>query len=175
MKSLLSIIAAISFFCSPITAQETVKWLSFEEAVKLARTNPKPMMIDLYTDWCGWCKVMDSKTFTHPVIARVLNERFYPVKFNAEQKETVNFKDREYKFVASGMRGYHELAAALTGGQLSYPTLVFLDEQQNLIQPLAGYQTPENLEPIIEFFGTGAYKTVTWEQFTRDFKSRLNG
>lgn len=175
MKILGTLLGLFTLLSVHTQSPATVKWYTFDEAVALAKTTPKPMMIDLYTDWCGWCKVMDSKTFSHPVIAAILNTQFYPVKFDAEQKAPVTFKEREYKFMPSGMRGYHELAAALTSGQLSYPTLVFLDEQQNMIQPLAGYQTPENLEPVIVFFGSGAYKTTPWEQFSQQFKSKLNG
>ena len=61
-----------------------VKWLTFEEAVEKSKTEKRKIFIDVYTDWCGWCKVMDKNTFNDPEVAKLLNEKFYPVKFNAE-------------------------------------------------------------------------------------------
>jgi thiol:disulfide interchange protein len=38
------------------TNVEVVKWLSYDEAIALSKKNPKPIFIDVFTDWCGWCK-----------------------------------------------------------------------------------------------------------------------
>ena len=89
-------------------AQEEVKWYSIEEAVQLASEEPRVLVIDVYTDWCGWCKRMDATTFSDPAIAKIMNKHFYPVKLNAEDKEDVVIGDRTFKFVNSGQRGYHE-------------------------------------------------------------------
>jgi thioredoxin-related protein len=142
-----------------------VKWYTIEEVQELVKTAPRKIYIDMYTDWCGWCKVMDQKTFTDEKIANQLNTSFYAVKFDAEGKENVNFKNQTFKFIAQGTRGYHELAAALMQGKLSYPTSVFLDENLNLISPLPGYYPPEKLNPILEFIGDDHYKTTNYEQF----------
>ncbi len=70
--------------------QNEVKWMSFEEAVERSKTEKRKIFIDVFTDWCGWCKVMDKNTFPDLVIAKLLsNEKFYPVKFNAEQTADV--------------------------------------------------------------------------------------
>src|SRR6478736_5236100 len=90
-----------------------IKWMSFEEAIEKSKTEKRKIFIDVYTDWCGWCKVMDKKTFSEAKVAKILNEEFYPVKFNAEQRGNVVFNGTTFKFVASGNNGYHELAAAL--------------------------------------------------------------
>ena len=75
------------------------------------------------------------------------------------------FKDKVFKFVPQGRRGYHELAAAMMNGKLSYPTTVYLDEQLNVIQPIPGYMTVDNLEPILIFLGENYYKKQTWQEF----------
>jgi thioredoxin-related protein len=160
----LFIIAGSSTF-SFAQEQTPVKWYTIEEAQALNKTNPKKIYIDMYTDWCGWCKVMDKKTFTDESIANQLNNNFYAVKFNAEGKDEVKFRDQTFKFVSQGSRGYHELAAALMQGKMSYPTSVFLDEDLNLISPLPGYYPPEKLDPILEFIGEDYYKTTNYEQF----------
>lgn len=144
---------------------ETVKWYTIEEVQKLVKNEPRKIYIDMYTDWCGWCKVMDKKTFTDDRIASKLNSTFYAVKFDAEGKEPVDFKNQTFNFVAQGARGYHELAAALMQGKMSYPTSVFLDENLNVISPLPGYYPPEKLDPILEFIGEDHYKTTNYEQF----------
>ncbi|MCG8305874.1 MAG: DUF255 domain-containing protein [Cytophagales bacterium] len=145
--------------------KELVTWYTIEEVQDLVKNEPRKIYIDMYTDWCGWCKVMDKKTFTDAGIAEQLNTDFYAVKFDAEGKENVTFKDQTFKFIAQGSRGYHELAAALMQGKMSYPTSVFLDEDLNLISPLPGYQTPAQLDPILEFIGKDHYKTTNYQQF----------
>ena len=145
--------------------RETVKWYTIEEVQEMVKKEPRKIFIDMYTDWCKWCKVMDKNTFTDEKVAELLNTSFYAVKFDAEGKEPVTFRDQTFKFVPQGSRGYHELAAALMQGKLSYPTSVFLDENLNLISPLPGYYPPDKLNPILEFIGEDHYKTTNYEQF----------
>ncbi|MDZ7605980.1 MAG: DUF255 domain-containing protein [Cyclobacteriaceae bacterium] len=165
-KTILSL-AIVTLLYTYSFAQENqqVKWYTIEQVQELVKKEPRKIYIDMYTDWCGWCKVMDSKTFTDPKIAKQLNTEFYAVKFDAEGKDPVKFKNQEFKFVPQGSRGYHELAAALMQGKLSYPTSVFLDENLDLISPLPGYYPPEKLDPILQFIGGNHYKTTNYEQF----------
>lgn len=146
-----------------------VNWMTFEEAVEAQKTEPRLVFIDVYTDWCGWCKKMDANTFNQEHVAKLLNEKFYAVKFNAEQKEDIKFKDYTFKFVPQGRRGYHQLAASLLNNQLSYPTTVFLDEEMNMIQPLKGYWPANDFYPILQFFGDKHYKSVSWEEFKKGY------
>lgn len=148
-----------------------VQWITFEEAIQKSKAERRPVFIDVYTDWCGWCKVMDKNTFNDPQVSKLLNEKFYAVKFNAEQREDVVFDGHTFKFVASGRSGYHELAAALLNNQLSYPTVVFLDEEFKMIQPLAGYRKAPDFHMIAQFIGEGHYKTVKWDEWQKKYKS----
>ncbi len=159
------ILPLTSFKNERINEPEGIKWHTITEVQQLVKKNPRKIYIDMYTDWCGWCKVMEKNTFSNAQIINELNNNFYAVRFNAEQKEDVVFKNKTFKYVAQGNRGYHELAASLMNGQLSYPTSVFLDENLNLISPLPGYLTPDKLEPILKFIGGDHYKTETWQQF----------
>ncbi|MEQ9230222.1 MAG: thioredoxin family protein, partial [Cyclobacteriaceae bacterium] len=70
---------------------QEIQWVSFEEAVELSKKEPRKLLIDLYTDWCGWCKRMDRDTYSQPEIIKAINENFYAIKFNAEQPEPVEF------------------------------------------------------------------------------------
>jgi thioredoxin-related protein len=148
-----------------ITENPPVQWMTFEEAVQKSKTEKRKIFIDVYTDWCGWCKVMDKKTFNDPAVAKILNEKFYPVKFNAEQKEDVVFNGNTFKFIPSGASGVHQLAAALLNNQLSYPTVVFLDEGFNMIQPLPGYREAPEFHKIVQFIGEDFYKTMKWQEW----------
>jgi len=147
---------------------QKVPWMSWEEAVQKASTEaePKKMFIDVYTDWCGWCKKMDKDTFQDSEVAAYMTENFYMVKLDAEQKEPIEFGGKTYTFVASGRRGYHQLAAALLQGKLSYPTVVFLDENLKMLSPVPGYQKPDAFLKIARYFGENIYRDTSWEAYS---------
>jgi thioredoxin-related protein len=156
------------------TVKSPVKWYTIQEAEKLNQKDPRPIFVDTYTDWCGWCKKMDRETFTNPVIANILNTKFYPVKFNAESKESVTFMG--HTFVNDGKAGNaHQLAVALLGGQLSYPTVVFIipDKDKPKVQPVPGFREPKDMEVLLSFFGEKAYLTQSWDAFQSSFKGKI--
>lgn len=172
MKKLVLIIllAAPAVLLSAQTAP--VKWYSIEEAVKLAKTNPKPIFVDTYTDWCGWCKKLDSDTFSDPVIADILNTKYYAVKFDAEGKEPVTFQGRE--FINDGKLGKtHQLAYALLQGQLGYPSIVFLTANSELITPVSGFRTPVQIEPMLMYFAGTSWQNESFDDFLKTFKGKL--
>lgn len=148
-----------------------VKWMSFEQAVEKSKTEKRKIFIDVYTDWCGWCKVMDKNTFSEAQVAKILNEKFYPVKLDAEQTADIQFQGNTFKFVPYGNKGTHQLAMALLNNQMSYPTVVFLDEEFRMIQPLAGYQKAEEFHKIIQFIGEDHYKKMKWTDWQAVYKS----
>lgn len=154
------------------SAQE-INWMSFEEAVEKSKSEPKKLLIDIYTDWCGWCKKMDRDTYANQALAEYINKNYYAVRFNAEQKESIEFSGHTFNFVPQGRRGVHELAAALTNNNLSYPMTVFMDEEFRILQPIPGYQTPEAFEPILVYFGNGAFKKTAWKEFQESYQSFL--
>ncbi|MBT1702271.1 thioredoxin family protein [Chryseosolibacter indicus] len=170
VASVLLLAASSGYDAAPPEAG-LVKWMSFEEAVEKSKTDKRKIFIDVYTDWCGWCKVMDKNTFNDPKVADLLNRNFYPVKFDAEQREDVIFNGNTFKFVESGRNGYHQLAAALLNNQLSYPTVVFLDEEFKMIQPVPGYRKAPEFHMIAQFIGENYYKTVKWTDWQTKYKS----
>ncbi len=168
MKRLL--IIGCLFLGLSATAQN-VKWYTFEEAMELNKKEPRKIMIDVYTDWCGYCKVMDKKTFSDTIIANYLNSSYYPVKLNAEQKENIVFNNQTFKFVAQGTRGFHELAYSLLNGQLSYPSIVFLDEQVRIIHVQKGFTETKPFDEIIKYIGGDYFKTESWDTWRTSYKS----
>jgi thioredoxin-related protein len=158
----------VSSFAPSKSDPGAVKWMSFEEAIEKAKVEKKKIFIDVYTDWCGWCKVMDKNTFNDPEVAKVLNEKFYPVKFNAEQRADISFAGHTFKFIENGKSGYHELAASLLNNQLSYPTVVFLTEDFKIIQPLPGYRKADEFHKIVKYIGEDNYKNKSFEDFQKE-------
>ena len=153
----------------PSTKSQKIQWVTFKQAQQQMKQKPKKIFVDLYTDWCGWCKVMDKKAFSDPQVIKYLNENYYAVKFDAEQKGVVNFSGKDFKFIKSGRSGYHELAAALTEGNLAYPTVVLIDEQLKPLTYLGGYQSPEDLMDILVYINEGIYvdKKMSFDDFKK--------
>ncbi|WP_306013370.1 MULTISPECIES: thioredoxin family protein [unclassified Allomuricauda] len=149
-----------------VQAQD-INWISWEEAVQLSQTDaqPKKIFVDVYTDWCGWCKKMDKDTFQNPQVSQYMQDNFYMVKMDAEGKDPIQYQGKTFKFVPSGRRGYHELAAALLQGKMSYPTVVFLDEDFNMLSPVPGYQKVEPFMQIAKYFGDNIYKDKDWQSY----------
>ena len=157
----------LALFSIGLQAQQ-VNWLSWEEAASLASTdkNPKKIFIDVYTDWCGWCKKMDKDTFQNAEVAAYMSRNFYMVKLDGEGKDPIEFKGKTFKFIPQGRKGYHEFAAALMQGRMSYPTVVFLDENMNMLSPVPGYQKPEPFLNIARYFGDDIYKDTDWQTYS---------
>ncbi len=151
-----------------------ITWYTWDEMVKLNEKNPKKIFIDFYTSWCGWCKVMDKNTFEDSIVADLMMKDFYCVKFDAERLDTIRFLDRDWKFVPSGRKGYHELAAYFMENQLSYPTFCVLTSDFKLITPLKGYIPVPNFEPVISFLGQDFWmpsKGKNLEEYKANYKS----
>ena len=151
--------------------KQQINWVSIEEAEALRRTEPRKILIDVYTDWCGWCKKMDATTFSDSAIIEYINTHYYAVKLDAEQEEPITLGDKTYVFVPNGRRGYHEIAKELLQDKMSYPTTVFLDENMNMIQPVSGYLDVETIKPILEYLAQNAYKETPWEEWLKNRKA----
>ena len=180
MRILYTIVVCIVFSgiveAQPVVPSAPVKltWYSLEEAEKLNKVNPKKFMIDVYTDWCGWCKRMDEGTFSHPVITRILMEKFYPIKFNAETRDTIQFNGGKYINLLKGGRGTtHPLAISMLGWRMSYPTIVYYTEKMEYLGPMPGYKTAEQLEVILQFISQEKFRTSSMEEFEKTFVGEI--
>ena len=163
---------------SASTQAQEINWITFEEAVAAQKESPKKIIMDTYTAWCGWCKKMDKETFTNKDVVNYINENYYAVKFDAEGNDVINFKGNTYTnpgFDPSKVKGRnssHQLSQYF--GINSFPTIVYLDEEANLIGPIPGYKTPQQIELFLKLFGNDDYKKITtkedWEKYSADFK-----
>jgi len=168
------LVVLFSIFTFLSAYSQNVKWYTFEQAVELNKKEPRKIMVDVYTNWCKWCKEMDKNTFSNPIIAEYLNANYYPVKFNAEQRENINIDTTTFKFIAQGNGGYHQLAAALLNGQMSYPSVVFLNEKVQILHVNKGYNAPKQFDEILKFIGGNYYLTDKWETWVASYKSPFN-
>ncbi len=154
------------------------KWMSMPEALELNKTVNKKIFIDVYTNWCGPCKMLDKNTFGNEVIREKLSKYFIPVKFNAEGNDIINFDDSTFVNQnpdAPPRMGTHDFTPYIASTQrgIAYPTMVFLNEDLEMIQPIQGYLNAEQLEPILEYIGNDHYKTEAWETFAEKFQTTL--
>jgi thioredoxin-related protein len=154
-----------------------VKWMTLEQALKKSKTEKRKIIIDVYTDWCGWCKVMDKNTFSEPAVANLLNEKFYAVKFDAEQTEDVVFRGTTYEFIPQGNSGVHQFAAALLNNQMSYPTVVFVEEDFKSVSPIPGFKKADEFHKMLTFFAQNYYKNgeAGRDEFEKVYKSPYAG
>lgn len=161
------------------TQQATgIKWLTFDQALAAQKKNPKKIMIDAYTDWCGPCKMLDKNTFQNADVIKYVNANYYAVKFDAEGNEKITYKGKSYgnpqydPTKDKTRNSAHELAYQL--GVQAYPTIIFMDEQANVLSPVRGYQTPQQLEIYLKLFATNDFKNVKtqeqWTQYQQNFK-----
>jgi len=145
------------------SAKKEVEWLTIQEAYARTQKEPRKTIVDVYTAWCGWCKVMDRETYTNPEVIDYLNKNFYMVKLDAESKQDIIIGNTKYTFDANS--GANQAAIALLQGKMSYPTTVFLDAQYNMIQPLPGYLNAKAFHEIVTYLGGDYNKKEPFEQY----------
>jgi len=182
MRKVYFIIAMIFVGISTNAQATKIKWMSLTEAVKAQEKNPKKIMMDVYTVWCGPCKMLDQNTFQNPDVVKYVNENYYAVKFNAEGNEVVKYQGKEFKNPDfdpdnTGRNAQHELSQAFAIN--SYPTIIFLDEQSNPIMPIIGYQSPNQLELYLKLFYKNDHQEIktqeAWEEYQNKFQFEFTG
>ena len=177
-NKVLFVIFFLSFF---VNFSQEINWLSFEKAIEAQKKSPKNIIMDVYTNWCGPCKLMEKNTFQNEFIADFINKNYYAVKFNGEGNEVVNFMGRKFentrydKSRSQTRNSSHQLTQFL--GINAYPTTLFFDEKMNLITPIRGYLIPKQLEIYLELFKNDEYKSINsqedFDRFIKTFKSGL--
>jgi len=176
MKYLIISIALLLVTTS--ASAQKIKWMSMNEALAAQKHAPKKIVMDAYTKWCGPCKMMDKNTFTNKDVINYVNKHFYAVKFDAEGTEEVMYKDFNYTNpnfdpTRNGRNSQHFFADALkvTG----YPSLIFFDEESEIIAPIVGYRTAEQLEIFLKMVVNNDYIELTSAEAWQKYEANFNG
>ncbi len=148
-----------------------IKWQELDEVNEQIKKQPKKVLIKVYADWCGPCKLMDRTTMQDPHIIDYINEHYYAIRLNSEERSSLDFQGEVFKFISFGSGGYHELPVALLNGDVRLPSLVFLDEEMQLIQGIPGYQDAKSLEVMLNYFAEDAYQEVPWTTYKDKYES----
>jgi thioredoxin-related protein len=146
-----------------------VKWMKFEEAVAATQKEPRKIFVDIYADWCGWCKVLDRDTFSDSVVAKLLNEQYYPVKLDADSKEMQTMPGGHKISSAELAAG---LATSNPGEKYGLPMMVILNEKASLLSRIPGAQRPDFMTPALLFFSENHYLHKSWEAYTKEYSSK---
>ena len=152
----------------PPAAKESIHWITIDELQVKMKESPRKVYMDMYTDWCGWCKKMEATTFQDPEVISYMNEKFYCVHFNAERKDTFYFMGKPYYYDAT--KRANTLAFEFMKGSMSFPTNVFIEEYFKSVIPVPGYQDITNMEMILKYFGDNIYKSVQWPDYQKGFR-----
>ena len=151
-----------------VVNDKEINWMSIDDVQVAMKKQPRKVWFDVYTDWCGWCKRMDKTTFSNPNVIRYLNEHFYAVKLDAEQKSDIRFMGKMY--AASPAERTHPFAVELLKNSMSYPTSVFMEENFQTPQVIPGYQDVKMMELILKYLGEGQYRKVPFQEYQSSFK-----
>lgn len=152
MKKFIAFI--ILFTCYNLQSQEKkeLQVYTFQEVEELQKQNPKPVVIFIYTDWCKYCFAMEKNTFNNKEIIKVLNDKFYFIKLNAEEKKNITFLNHTFKYQPSGNNtGIHQLAneLAVVKNRISYPTTTLLNSKFEIELQKSGYINSKRMNTII--------------------------
>ena len=166
-----ALLIAVVFQAGSLVAQSTdsaIKWTSMDEVIKQSKKQKKKIVLELYTDWCGWCKQMNSETFSNDVIVSFVNDNFYALR--------VNITDRNHADVVSlltklkSLAGSNELYEKVKQGDLHVPTLVILDEGFKVIDSITGFKAARQMEALLAFYATNSYMNAPWSSFQRNYQ-----
>jgi thioredoxin-related protein len=128
------------------------KLVSFEQVKNLQAKEKKLVMVVIETDWCKFCHATKQTVLHNKIVSGILKEFFYTVFLNAEEKNDISFGGRKFKHKPTGVNtGIHQLAEQLgtINGQISYPSICFLNEGNEIIYQHAGYLNPESLTILL--------------------------
>lgn len=150
--------------------ESLINWMPLDSALAKQKKAPKKIFVDIYTDWCGWCKHMAKTTFANKQIAAYINQNYYPVRFNGETTDTMIYLGDTLVNKNIGRRGAHQLTMKLTNKRPSYPTISYLDERGYLISPVPGYKSVNEIEPFLVFFTENVFRTAPFDKFQENFK-----
>ena len=162
-----------------IQAQQ-INWVSMNTALELQQEKPKKIMLFVYAEWCKNCHKMNETTFVNKDVAKFIRKNFYAVHFNGEGTEKITYKGFDYNNPnydpeRKGQNYQHFFADALN--IKAYPSIVFFDEIGEIISPIEGYKSAEDLEIYLRLVASNDYKKVKtfeeWKKYQENFSPKF--
>jgi uncharacterized protein YyaL (SSP411 family) len=144
-----------------------ITWLTIDEAAARLQQEKKPILIDLYTTWCGWCKQMDRRTYSNKHVAEYLSDKFITVRLDAETHQTITWGGKTYPFDPEYR--CNMFAVYLAHGRLEFPTTIIIAPGEEP-QAIPGFMGPKDFEPLVKYFGEGAYHTTGFDVYQKSFR-----
>lgn len=165
---LISLVILCSAKVKP-TAHDKLDWMKMNDVALKMKSDQKPVIIDIYTNWCYWCKVMDKKTYANAKVIAYIKDHFYAAKLDAETKEIVEWKDK--KFIFNEQYKVNDFALYASSGDLGFPTTVIIPDKNSAPISFQGFLGPKEIEPVLKYFGEGAYKNESYVVYKSNFKA----
>lgn len=128
-----------------------------DEAIELAQSNHKKVLINVYADWCPYCERMHKNTYTDEAVISAIDENFYLVMINIESENLVNYLGNEMSEI--------EFAQSLNSNSL--PTTFFMNREGALLGMQPGLVPAETFHKLLNFVGTDAYLSTSFEEFSQ--------
>ncbi|MDQ3000278.1 MAG: thioredoxin fold domain-containing protein [Fibrobacterota bacterium] len=136
-----------------------VNWKPFEKGIKEAAAAKKYSFVNVYTDWCGYCKKLEATTLKAKPVVAELDKRFISIRFNAESDETVTWKDKKMTM--------RELSASW--GVEGFPTMLFLNSKGEIIGSFASFAEADLMIKLLTYISSGAReRKVSFEDFLKE-------
>ncbi|MBP3762632.1 MAG: thioredoxin family protein [Bacteroidales bacterium] len=148
--------------------QAQVRWSGIHKAAQ-ENIGTKIYFVDFYTDWCRYCTKMDRETFSDPTVAAILNQYYYPVKFNAETERSLTWFGTVYR-PADGRRGStHEFARGVRG----FPTYVLFKADGSPLQSIPGFYNAHDFTVVLWYFASGDCDRYPFERYSQIFDKEI--
>jgi thioredoxin-related protein len=163
MRMKLPILIALVFATTIMTLNalpKELQWITIVDALDNAPKANKKIVLDVYTDWCGWCKRMDRDVYSNDEIQSYIENHYVTSKMNPEKQGTLTYQGKEYTL--------GEFSRAL--GIRGFPSTVFFDEKGEVLTMISGYQSKEDFMKILTYFGDDHYLTQTWDEYMKGSK-----
>jgi thioredoxin-related protein len=172
MHKLVCIFTVFLFSCkTQVQEIPEINWISWEELDEKMKHEPKKIFVDVYTDWCIYCKRMEKKTFSNPDVVKYINQNFYALRFNAESLDTIYFKGEMFTNPNPTKKySLHNLSneIAKQNNQVSFPTLVFMDEEYHYLMKKASFLDASFFLLDAKYFGDNIYLSKPYQKYIEE-------
>lgn len=153
--------APLSRSATPAPGEKKLAWLAFDAAMKQAKAENKHIIVDIYTTWCGWCKVMDRQTYGNREVAEYLTENFVLAKVNGESSSKLNWKGQTMT----------ERQFARAVGVTGYPATYFLKPEAEVIGRAPGFIPPKDFMIYAKYVNTRWYEKGSPQEYVKSLET----